>query len=205
MLADPEPEALLSSSLLPHTHNVFFRPGRHGVPSGLILRVPEIEVVMVNAHAHKVFGPGLFVDRDEMVRIELVGRPHPADFFVPDLGRMAESFEVALILRASFNVHVARVPVAVLSRRLRPPMRPDAELGVFEPFGDLIRLQPFKRTVEGSFLNFGQRVLAKCPGGRTERGRGYGPDCVASCNSHGFLSTQQILCVQRIFVKADVI
>ena len=48
---------------------------------------------------------------------------------------------VELILRAAGLIHAARIPVAVLRLALRPPVRPDAELGVAKPLRALVLLQ----------------------------------------------------------------
>jgi len=51
---------------------------------------------MVDAHAHEVFGAGLFVEFHQMIGIELVGGPDLADIFVAELGRVAEPLEWVL-------------------------------------------------------------------------------------------------------------
>ena len=51
--------------------------------------------------------------------------------------------QVKFVCRIAFDIHAARVPVARLGSRLRPPMRPDPELRVAKPIRRVIRLQRF--------------------------------------------------------------
>ena len=51
---------------------------------------------------------------------------------------MAVGRQMMLVLRIALDVHVPRIPVALLGNTLRRPMRPDAELRVAEPIGTLI-------------------------------------------------------------------
>jgi len=83
---------------------------------------------------------------------------------------MAESLQVILVLRAALNVDVARVPVAILGGRLRSPMRPNAKLGVPEPFGNLVSLQPLTGPVEGALLDRRNNPFATDLRGRRSAG-----------------------------------
>ena len=144
---------------------------------------------MVDAHSHEVLCARLLVEIHQMLGIELVGRPDLADILVAELRRMAESRDVILILLAALNINVARVPVAVLGSRLRSPMRPDAKLRVAEPFGNLVRLQPLARPVEGPLLDFRNDVLRQRLARDEERGcSGHDSDCVSPADLHNSLS-----------------
>ena len=55
---------------------------------------------------------------------------------------------MVFVLGAALHVHIAGVPVAIFSGGLRAPMRPDAELGVPEPLGNLVRPQRFAGSFE---------------------------------------------------------
>src|SRR6266702_4418643 len=51
---------------------------------------------------------------------------------------MSVMLEVVFVLALVFDVHVARVPVARFHRRLRAPMRPNAELRIAKPLRYLV-------------------------------------------------------------------
>ncbi len=56
--------------------------------------------------------------------------------------------ELIFILPLSFEVHVARVPVAILGDALRAPMGPNAELGVLVPLRGVVLEQGIPRWLE---------------------------------------------------------
>jgi hypothetical protein len=56
------------------THDVFLWSHRHRVPVRMFL-IPETKVVVMGAHADKVFRTGLFVEINDIVGIELVRLP----------------------------------------------------------------------------------------------------------------------------------
>ena len=135
MLGDAEAEAALAGGCGPEADDVFVGAGGDGVPAGLVLGVPEVEVVVVDAHGEEVFGAGLLVEIHEVFGVPLVGGEEGDEVFVADLGLGAEAFEVVVVLVGAFDVHVAGVPVAVADGGLGTPVGPDAELGVGEPVG----------------------------------------------------------------------
>src|SRR3954466_16098075 len=94
----------------------------------------------------------------------------PAADHVDEAGaaRMAVMLQMMLVVglalhpgSARLEVHEARVPVAMLGLALRPPMRPDAELGIAEPLGDPVAR---RERLPG-------RSDRHCAGGRCERRR----------------------------------
>ena len=185
VLAYREPQPLLARGLFPQTHDVLLRSHGDGVPLRLVLRVPKIEVVVVDAHSHEVFRARLLVELHQVIGIELVGRPHLADVFVAELRGMAKARDVILILRAALNVDVARIPVAILRDRLRSPMRPDAKLGIAEPLRNLVGLQRLGGSVERPLLDF-RTALREGLAREQERGCSrYNADCISSADLHG--------------------
>src|ERR1017187_4427651 len=78
-----------------------------------------------------------------MVRVELVAFPGGDDVLEAELAGVPVGGDVILVLLAALHVHVAGIPVAVFGGRLRTPVRPDAELGIAEPFGNLVLPQRF--------------------------------------------------------------
>ena len=67
-----------------------------------------------------------------------------------------------VVVRVARHVHEARVPVALARHRLRPPMRPDAELGIAEPVGRLVGRQRLDRRLETLPLVEGPCHQAPC-------------------------------------------
>ena len=60
MLADAEAEAALAGGLAPTVaDDVLLGAGGHGVPARLVFGVPQVEVVVVDAHAKEVLCAGL--------------------------------------------------------------------------------------------------------------------------------------------------
>src|SRR5207253_1756391 len=64
--------------------------------------------------------------------------PQGDQILVAESRRMSVMLEVVFVLALVFDVHIARVPVARLHRRLRAPMRPNAELRVAKPLRYLV-------------------------------------------------------------------
>src|SRR5882724_3735325 len=108
---------------------------------------------MVHAHAHEIFCARLLIETDQMVWIELIAFPRLDNVFKSGFRWMPVVLKVPLVLPLTLDIHVARVPVARLRRRLRPPMRPYAKLGVTKPLRDLIFLQRFARALERAWLD----------------------------------------------------
>ena len=141
MLGDAEAQAAGACGCGPETDDVFVRAGRDGVPAGLVPGVPEVVVVVVDAHGEEVFCAGLLVEIHEVLGVPTVGGEEMDEVLVADLGLRAEALEVVVVLLGAFDVHVAGVPVAVADGGLRTPVGPDAELGVGEPVGRGVGLE----------------------------------------------------------------
>src|ERR1019366_6991727 len=162
MLADRETQAMLIGGFLELTHNVTLGSRHHRVPARLVRRVPKVKVVMVHGHAAEILRTGLFVEREQVIRIETVSLPEWGDVFVSDLRGVPIGLHVILVLFAALHVHVAGIPVAVLHAGLRAPMRPDAELCVAVPFRHLPLSQRLAGALEraGRYGQFEDRVSA---------------------------------------------
>ena len=78
---DAEAQALLLGRLLPVADHVALRAHVDGVPL-VKLRVPQVEVVVVRAHADEVAGPGLLVEGHQPVRVPLLRLPERDDVLV---------------------------------------------------------------------------------------------------------------------------
>ncbi len=137
VLGDAERQALRLRGLLPVADDVAVRAHLHRVPA-VVLRVPEVEVVVVDAHADEVTGARLLVERHQALGVPLLRLPERDHVLVARLRRVAVALEVVLVLLVALEVHVACVPVAEHRHRLRPPVRPDAELRVAEPVGAVV-------------------------------------------------------------------
>src|SRR5262249_43967088 len=149
-LADAEPKPVFSRGFLERSNNVLPRSHLDRVPT-IVLRIPQIEIIVMHAHADEVLRAGFLIQADQMVGIELVALPCRNDVLEAELAWMAVGRHVKLVLFVALDVDVAGVPIALLGRRLRTPMRPDAELRVTIPLGDLVRLERIARTFELTF------------------------------------------------------
>ena len=69
MLADAEAEAALAGGVLPDADDVAFGAGGDGVPARLILGVPHVVVVVVDAHGEEVFCAGFDVEIHEVIGV----------------------------------------------------------------------------------------------------------------------------------------
>src|ERR1035437_9798512 len=176
MLADGELQAVFPGSGGEQSDDILLRAGGDGIPAGLVLGVPQVEVVVVHSHRHEVFGAGLLIKLDEVIGVELAPVPGEADVLEADLGGVAVGLDVILVLRAVLHVHVARIPISVLGGGLRSPMGPHAEFVVAEPLGNAVLLERFG-AVERAFGDFWNGVLRLGTARQEECGRSGGePD-----------------------------
>jgi hypothetical protein len=137
MLGDAEGQPRRPGRLLPLAHDVAVRAHLHGVPA-MVLRVPQVEVVVVDTHADEIARARLLVEGHQPGGIPLLGLPQRDDVLPPALRGMAVPLEMVLVLLVPLPVHVPRVPVPEHRDRLRTPVRPEAELGVAEPLGTAV-------------------------------------------------------------------
>ena len=99
------------------------------------LGFPKEEIVVMRAHADEIFRTGLFIKFHQALGIPVLGLPERDDVLPAVGGGMTETGEVVVIIGGALLIHLARIPVAHHGHGLRPPVRPDAELGIPEPFG----------------------------------------------------------------------
>ena len=137
MDAHAQRQAILAAGLGPLAHDVALGSHVHGVP-GLVLAVPEVEVVVVVGQGHEEFGPHALVETDERVGLPPLGLPLVDDILEAEVLGVAILLEVHFLLPLSGVIHVAGIPVACLWLALRPPVGPDAELRVPIPVGAFI-------------------------------------------------------------------
>ena len=135
VLGDAESQAQLLGGLLPVADDVTVRSHLHGVPF-VVRGVPEVEVVVMNAHAHEVAGAGLLVHGHQPVRVPFLGLPERDDVLVTELRGMAIMFQVVLVLRMTLLIELPGVPVAEHGHGLRPPVGPDPQLRSHETSPD---------------------------------------------------------------------
>ena len=141
-----------AGNLGPATNNVLVRPNAHRIP-WLIGGIEAIEVVTMIGECHEVFGPSLFVKRHQLFWIPIFGMPEVVDILETKLGWMTIVFQVVFINGAVGLIHIMCIPVTLLRDALGRPVRPDAELGVAEPFWALVLLERFPISFEGAFRN----------------------------------------------------
>ncbi len=147
MLGDAESQAQLLRGLLPVADDVTVRSHLHGVPF-VVSGVPEVEVVMMDAHAHEVARAGLLVHGHQAIGVPFLGLPERDDILVTQLRGMTVMLEVILVLRMSLDVEMPGVPVAEHGHGLRPPVSPDAQFRVTKPVRILILLERLKTGLE---------------------------------------------------------
>ena len=70
------------------------------------------------------------------------------DVFEAELRRRAPVRDLIHILRMALDIHVPRIPIAILRLALWTPVRPDAELRIPKPVGRLILLERVPRRLE---------------------------------------------------------
>ena len=140
VLGDAELQAVFGGGLPPLADDVAVRTHVDGVPI-VQFRVPEEEVVVMHAHADEIFRAGFLIEPHQAVGVPLFRLPERDDVLVTELRGMAVVFEVIAVTFAAGFIHVARIPIAFHRHRLRPPVRPDAELRVAEPIGAAVGFQ----------------------------------------------------------------
>ena len=123
----------------PAFEDILMRTDVLGVPL-LILRIPQVEVVVVIAQYKEVLSTTTLVALHERLGIPLLGLEQGKDVLETELGRMTVVLYMVLVLTTTLDIHATSHPVARTFDTLRTPVGPDAELGIAEPFGCLVRL-----------------------------------------------------------------
>ena len=141
MEGDAEGQSVFLSRFRPSLQDVLLGADVDGVPL-LILRVPEVEVVVVVAQSEEILRPHLFfIELHQSVRVPVFGLPQGQDVLEAHLRRMAVVTAVEIRLTGALFIEPACHPVARTLHTLRPPVGPDAELDVAEPLRHFIRAQ----------------------------------------------------------------
>ena len=120
-----------------------------------MLGVPHIEVVVVDAHAHEIFCAGFFVEAQQMIGVE-IGRLSTWDrVFEAELRRVSVSLRRDSLYCGLPSIYMLRAYQSpCFGGGLRTPVGPDAELGVAKPFGDLVSVKGFARSLKRPTRNF---------------------------------------------------
>ena len=116
----------------PLAQQVALRPDIYGVP-GLVLRVPQVVVVVVYALNHQKSCTGFLIERRQILWVEFRGVPCTQHVLVAHLRRVAVAFQVVVVSLVSFLIQVAGVPVTAFTSGLRAEVYPDAELCIAQP------------------------------------------------------------------------
>jgi hypothetical protein len=183
VLTDAEAQAALAGGRGPGADDVAFGAGGDGVPARLVLGVPHVVVVVVDAHGEEVLCTRFDVKVHEVIGVPVCGFELRDQIFVADLGGVTVGFDVVVVLAGALDVHVAGVPVAVFDAGLWAPVGPDAELRVVEPSGKAVGLEGRWGPGEGAggegdlvLLGVGGAEGRSCSGKESER--------LAACDSH---------------------
>ena len=147
--AHAQAEAIFAAGRRPAAHDVLLRAQGHGVPA-LVLAVEEGEVVVVIGQGEEIPRTGLLVELDQRIRVPALRLPFVDPVLEAEAGRVVLRVDVVFVLPAALEVHVAGVPVSVFGLTLRPPVGPDAEFGVAEPFGALPGGEALHRGLPGA-------------------------------------------------------
>ena len=144
MERDAQREAVLLGSTCPAFKDVALRTHTNGVPR-LVFGVPEVEVVVVVTQHEEVLRPCPLVALHQLVGVPVLGLEEGQNVLEPHLRRVSVVLDVVAVFTRAFHIHRAGHPVAGALDTLRPPVCPDAELCVAEPFGCLVAAQRLPR------------------------------------------------------------
>ena len=100
---------------------------------------------MVIAQSEEVLGANLLVELHQRIRIPTFSLEEGQDVLEAHFRRMSVVLAVEFIFPRAFHIEAACHPVARAFNALRSPVRPDAELGIAEPFGHLVGAERFPR------------------------------------------------------------
>ena len=133
MIADAKGQAFGSGRLFPTPYDVPLWTDPRCVPR-VMRAVVQVEIVMMARHSHEIFRANLLVAPQQCRRIPCLGLPFADDVHEAGIGRMPIIGDMMLVGRTSGHIHQAAIPIARFGLALRPPMRPDSEFGIAEPF-----------------------------------------------------------------------
>ena len=171
MERDAQRQSRLLRGLGPAVEDVALRADVLRVP-GLVLRVPEVVVVVVVAQHEEVLCAAALVALHQRLGVPFLRLEQGQDVLEAHLRGVPIVAHMVPILARAFHIERACHPVAAALHALRSPVCPDAELCVAEPFGRLVRLQAFPRGLIASRLHrlvralHGDAVGVLCRGGQ---------------------------------------
>ena len=137
MVAHAKAQAVFARNLGPGADDVFLGTHVDRVP-GVMLGIVIVEVVMVVRQRDEIFRACLDVEVHQRFRFPFVGLPKVIQLHEPEFRGMAVSADVIIILSMALDIHLARIPIALLRNALRRPMRPHPKLRVAKPFRTMI-------------------------------------------------------------------
>ena len=154
VLGHAEAQALGLGGFSPSADDIPPRSDVDGVPR-VVARIPQIEVVVVDRHAHEVAGSGGGVALGQVLGVEALGPPLLHHVAPSVLRGVPPSRHMVTVGPMPLHVHVAgvpfartredvvdpllrqqrgqRIPIVIAGNGLRAPMAPDAEFGISEP------------------------------------------------------------------------
>ena len=104
----------------------------------MVLGIVGVKVIVVIGQCYKIPGTGFFVELHQSLGVPLFSFPKIVKLHKAELRGVPIMFDMIVVLAPSLDVHVPRIPIALLRHALRRPVRPDSELGIPEPLGRLI-------------------------------------------------------------------
>ena len=142
VLAHGEPQPRFLRGSLPKPDDISPGTDRTCVPAWLVRGLPQVEPIVMHGHAAEISRSRFLVERDQVLGIELIGFPGGDDILKSELGGMAVVLDLIFVLPIALDLHVARVPVAVLGRGLRaqcarmPNLGSRYQLGICQSLSD---------------------------------------------------------------------
>jgi len=153
---DPEDQSRFQRGIPPESDDVLTGSHLGCIPAG-VLRVPEIEVIMVDGDWSEILRPGFLEQCHERVGIEPFGFPELDDVLVAKLGGVTVMFHVILVCARTLDIHVTGIPAVPLRNALGSPMAINTELQVTEPRGASIPGQRFPGCLKPFGFDVGHR------------------------------------------------
>jgi len=132
-----ELQAAVARCFGPGSDHIAMRSNICCVP-GMVPRIPGIEAVVMVRERNEQFRACAAVEIHQLVGLPIQKRPLGAKVLIAELRWMSVMLQMVAILPLVIDIHVARIPIAVLGDALRTPVIPDAELGILVPFGALV-------------------------------------------------------------------
>src|SRR3546814_20514716 len=101
------------------------------VCSSDLCAIERVEIVVMTAQRHEIFGACSLVEVDQCLGLPMFGLPAIFDLDEAGIRRMPVMREMVRVHRVALDVHQPPVPVARLGHALRAPVRPDPQPGTY--------------------------------------------------------------------------